>query len=183
MSARLAIGAAAALAGLAALGRRGGSRAVPPVVRWRLDEPVLWIHPLDFLRLASTPADSPCLRDSSVEPLAATMREGRPFDVPSLEVSIVLDEGGVAESASEKFIMLHDGRHRCLAAWSLGIQSVPVCFILIGHRGDLIRQPPIDLVEDGRLSIWSQAYDDDEREECGFTEEELLSIQVGMESR
>lgn len=160
----LALGAVGTLALVA---RRVGAANRVGGIAWELDPgPLVWFHPLDFLRLTSTPGDSRCLRRASIVSYQKAMRRGDRFVVPVLSVSRwdAHPDDGCA-------VVAHDGRHRALAAFRLGAAAIPV------HLEIDDRQVPLAHLLSGAPSVWlSQAYDDEEVAECDFENDQELRL-------
>ena len=156
----------AALAAAGAVRRRGSVNQ--QIAWWGMDASAqgrIWIHPLDFLRLTSTPADSSCLSSTRVDTYADAMRRGDRFRAPHLSISPWRDSPDRVAVAS------HDGRHRSLSAHHLGAKRIPVDLFVD-------EEPvPLDRILSGEPVRWlSQYYDDEEVESCGFTPDEEFDI-------
>jgi hypothetical protein len=175
VSTRLALGAIGALAGLVALWSRGslrGDRNTKGKVQWSTSPGVIWMHPLDFLAFTSTPSSSRAIDQGKVDEYEAAMKEGATFPALSLE--------GEAEDG-RVFVVMHNGRHRALAAHHLGERLVPVEVFI--EDLDTFKPVPVDSLLEGSgserfFAAVTQPYDEDEIDEYGYAESRDLRVKV-----
>jgi len=115
-------------------------------VHWKVISPdTMYIPPTDFLRLTATSPDSSAIKQKRVKEYADLMKSGQEFEVPSL---------GVQKYRDGAAVQWHDGRHRALAALSLGVKTIPV---QIDVDGDA-EAPDMRKLLSGEPVTWTSQY-------------------------
>ena len=118
-------------------------------VHWKIISPdTMYIPPTDFLRLTATSPDSSAIKQKRVKEYADLMKSGQEFEVPSL---------GVQKYRDGAAVQWHDGRHRALAALSLGVKTIPV---QIDVDGDA-EAPDMRKLLSGEPVAWTSQYAED----------------------
>jgi hypothetical protein len=127
------------------------------------DSHIVWIHPLLFLKLTSTPVSK--LDSSRLEWQRSTPSLRLPLE---LEVTMAFDGALVVEA--------HDGRHRAAILAERGATAVPVRIIDFEEEDaeGAARKLVEHLRAHGEVAVWSQYYDDEEVEEGHTPQREIL---------